>query len=108
MEPEESAQRGTWNDHTFFPGLPVTSPTTFFVLPVTLSITFSVLVRGFLTVLTLAPVVLVVVGVRLVVVVLGLVTRPVVTLLVRGLLVFALVFVVVVVRFLGATTFSIC
>ena len=88
------------------PGRPVTSPAAFSVLPATLSATFSVLVRGFLTVLVRGPAVLVVAV--LVVVVLGLATRPVVTLEVRGLLVLALVLVVVVVRFLGATTFSIC
>jgi len=75
------------------------------------------LVLGFLTVLTLGPVVffgaaaalgLVVVVFLVVVVVvvaLGLVTRPEATLLVRGLDVLALV---VVLRFVGATAFSIC
>ena len=75
------------------------------------------MVLGFLTVLTLGPVVFfgaaaalgLVAVVFLVVVVLvaalGLVTRPEATLLVRGLDVLALV---VLLRFVGATAFSIC
>jgi ethanolamine transporter EutH len=73
--------------HTFFPGFPSTSPTTFSLLPTILSTTFSVFVRGFLTVVVVV-----------VVVVFGLATRPEAT--ARGLLVFA--FVV----FLGAMTDS--
>jgi hypothetical protein len=74
---------------TFFPGFPSTSPTTFSPVPTILSTTFSVFVRGFLTVLTFVA--------------LGLATRPVVTLVVvvlRGLDVLALVV------FLGAITDS--
>lgn len=91
------------NQRTFFPGLPCTSPATFSPLPTILSTTFSVLVRGFFTVLTLGPDldVLVVEVVVVVVVVLGFATRPVDTFFVRGFEVLA--FVV----FLGATTFSI-
>ena len=85
------------------------SPTAFFAPPATLSAAFSVFVRGFLTVVA-PPLVVVVRFVVVVVVVfdLGFATRPVVTLLVRGLLVFALVLVLLVVRFLGAMMFSIC
>jgi hypothetical protein len=90
---------------------------TFSAFPTTLSTTFSVLVLGFLTVFTFGPVVffgaaagfLFVVAFLVVVVVvvaaLGLVTRPEATLLVRGFDVLALV---VVLRFVGATAFSIC
>jgi len=68
-------------NHTFFPGLPSTSPTTFSPLPTILSTSFSVLVRGFLALTTPAG-------------------RPrdfavddvvVVVVVVRGLLVFAVV-----------------
>lgn len=77
----------------FLPGFPSTSPTSFSAAPATLSFTFSVGVRFFLTILVLGPAVAVVV--------LGLVTRPVV---VRGLDVLA----VVVARFLGVITSSTC
>jgi hypothetical protein len=86
----------------FLPGFPSTSPTSFSALPTTLSTTFSFLVRGFFTVLTFAPVVFFVVVALgfAAVVVLGLVTRPVATLVERGLEVLAVV--------LEATTSSIC
>jgi hypothetical protein len=77
----------------FFPGLPSTSPTSFSAVPTTLSFAFSVGVRLFFTILVFGPVV--------VAVVFGFATRPPV---VRGLEVLA----VAVVRFFGATAFSIC
>lgn len=98
----------------FFPGRPVTSPTTFSNPPTTASATFSVFVRGFFTVLTFAPVTTfffrVPVGVVAVVPALlrlGFATRPVVALERRGFEVFALG-AEVVVRFLGATAVAIC
>jgi hypothetical protein len=75
----------------FLPGLPSTSPTSFSAVPTTLSLAFSVGVRLFFTTLVFGPVV----------VAFGFVTRPPV---VRGLEVLA----VAVVRFFGATAFSIC
>jgi hypothetical protein len=76
-----SQRHKTSIQHTFFPGFPSTSPTTFSVLPTIVSTTFSVFVRGFLTV---------VVVVVVVVAALGLATRPVAV--ARGLEVLAVVF----------------
>jgi hypothetical protein len=73
-----SQRHKTSIQHTFFPGFPSTSPTTFSVLPTIVSTTFSVFVRGFLTVVVV------------VVAALGLATRPVAV--ARGLEVLAVVF----------------
>lgn len=77
----------------FFPGFPSTSPITFSAAPTTLSFTFSVGVRLFLTILVCGPVD--------VAAVLGFATRPV---MVRGLDVLAVVWE----RFLGVMAFSTC
>jgi hypothetical protein len=63
LSPNNKNRKIKSDQHTFLPGFPSTSPITFSVLPTIVSTTFSVLVRGFLTVVVL-------------VVVVGLVTRP--------------------------------